>query len=119
MTLRFDGTFTYETTALPCPAWCKLQPGHEMLHMPGGVERHHSWTFGAAPLTVEISDYETADDVEGPVTTVERTMVLAPGIEDRNLASAEARQLAAALLNAADALDALPPDAPTHPTPSP
>lgn len=118
MTIRFDGTFVYETTALPCPTWCELQPGHEMLHMPGGVERHHTWTFGAVPLTVEITDYETADAVEGPVTTVERTMVLAPGIEDRNLSSAEARQLAAAVLNAAEALDGLDLDTSTRPAPN-
>ena len=118
MTIRFDGTFIYESTALPCPAWCELQPGHEMLHMPGGVERHHTWTFGAAPLAVEINDYETADTVDGPVSTVERTMVLAPCIEDRDLSSAEARQLAAALLNAADALDSLTPDPHSRPSPN-
>lgn len=118
MTIRFDGTFIYETTALPCPAWCELQTGHELLHMPGGVERHHTWTFGAAPLTVEITDYETADVAEGPATTVERTMLLAPCIEDRNLSSAGARQLAAALLNAADALDSISPDASSRPAPT-
>ena len=107
MTIRFDGSFTYETTDLPCPSWCELHAGHEMCYVIGGVDRHHSRTIGDQRLEIQIACYEEAESVDGPVTSVERTMMVASGIEDRNLSSSEARRLAAALLNAADRLDRL------------
>ena len=78
-----------------------------MTHAVDGVERLHPLTIGAADLGVEFISYELASSTDGPVDETEHTMTLMSGTENKNLTSADARRLAAALLDAADKRDEL------------
>ena len=94
------------TTSLPCPPWCSLPRGHgfdqadgDLLtraHTAAEVELH-------GPARVGVMALETAADTDGPVVSV-----MAPTIyieADGDFTGPQAREIAAALLNAADAWD--------------
>lgn len=109
------------TTQLPCPCWCTLPPGHGFHDIDPGdgtVLRFHehtlarfSWPHSYDSVTikagVELTQLERANADESRLLQ-RYPVVITAYTEGEELTGPQARQLAAALLNAADAWDRVP-----------
>lgn len=111
------------TTELPltaCPSWCELPHGHEWTVRPDQVDRTHKLTvadlqlFESDWVTVSIDWYEfintfVPDHVPPEVPPGDReplpVSITINDLSDSYLTADDARQIAGALLKAADQLD--------------
>ena len=100
---------TQQRVNRPCPPWCELLPDHpwddELGHE---LVRTHTQGFGeVAGASVELALIErTTNDNTAPVEFVGGSLIwLDLDHHFDGMSAAQSRQVAAALLNAADALD--------------
>ena len=111
------------TTTLPCPDWCTLPVGHGFDSLAedgnGNLSRFDSRSIGPENLTaggvdggrletvsVSVEMLEVASPDESRVIRTDSIYLAVAGYrENTELDSTQARQLAAALLNAADEWD--------------
>jgi hypothetical protein len=96
-------------TILGCPTWCGLPYGHGFASVDyaGNLMRCHARGFGEGVGSVELTSTEIAAGDDGPI---DPTAPLELGIwvnnpGDNQLTGPQARRLAAALMQAADAWD--------------
>lgn len=100
-------------TSLPCPPWCQLPAGHGFDAEYGGeLHRSHEAATAdfrftgpeGAPINVSVRllSIESAPEPDGPPSTSPPVVYLD---EAEGLAGPQARQVAAALLDAADMWD--------------
>jgi len=105
-----------ERTPLPCPDWCTLRTGHgfdNFAPAEQGIFRYHERSIGHIEYTsyygdarredVRLVGEEHAAGNDGPVTRTGRPYLDSP--EMNGLTGPQARELAAALVEAADLWD--------------
>lgn len=90
-----------------CPPWCNKEPGHgyETGDWDGAWIRFHSLSLPACPNEEKVDVWASAMEIRRPDGTVIVEPISANVDERTGLSAADLRQGAAALLNAADALD--------------
>ena len=103
-------TLTTPTINRPCPDWCEIQHGHGWedhgIAVEGDDGRGHSTTLETIEgcnLSVGLSTFETS--LRGGPSTFTPIVIQIGGRVEEEVTAPQARQLAAALLKAAEAID--------------
>jgi hypothetical protein len=93
-----------------CPDWCALDPAHDLDDLPdydgSRIRVHRAWVVvwtSMRPRSVELSRTDVVA-LDGAVSSM--TEIDLDGAGDAPLTADEAREIAAALLEVADVLDA-------------
>lgn len=89
-----------KATTIECPTWCDQQHGRNELEIGDYVHVHRIADLRGSEVAIEqmvLSEHQ--------VTTIDPVITLRNDHADSELSASEARQYAAALLNAADELD--------------
>lgn len=97
------------TTTLPCPSWCGMPAGHHFhsINSDGMLVREHEGCEGSLlDVAIGLCATETAATDVGPASTGEvRVWVATDDTMSCQFTGPQVRQIAASLLNAADAWD--------------